>query len=102
MLPLLFRSYNYDQCQIFPVCACDVGWRLIARAQLIPFCLTERCVEGHAIGIDVGKKADEYSRKAEVASAEAERTDDHATKQTYLDIARQWREMAAIAERLDW
>jgi hypothetical protein len=50
----------------------------------------------------MGLKAEEYLRKAEVAEAEAERARDYATKQTYLDIARQWREMAAYAERLNW
>lgn len=37
----------------------------------------------------------EYLRRAEQAEAEAERTDDYAAKQLYLEMARQWRELAA-------
>jgi hypothetical protein len=44
-------------------------------------------------------KVEEYRRKAEEADATAERTRDYAAKTIYLDIARQWRDMAAQAER---
>jgi hypothetical protein len=50
----------------------------------------------------VGRKAEEHRRKAEGAEAQAERTRDYAAKQIYLDIARQWREMAAQADRFGW
>jgi hypothetical protein len=50
----------------------------------------------------VASKAEEYRSKAEEADAQAARTQDYAAKQTYLEIARQWREMASQAERSRW
>ena len=44
-------------------------------------------------------KAEQYRRKAEEAEQLAESVRDYAAKQAYVEIARQWREMAAQAER---
>jgi hypothetical protein len=47
-------------------------------------------------------KADEYRRKAKVAEALAESARDQNAKETYLEIAEQWRHRAEQAEKHDW
>jgi hypothetical protein len=47
-------------------------------------------------------KADEYRRKAKVAEALAESARDQNAKETYLEIAEQWRHLAEQAEKHDW
>ena len=47
-------------------------------------------------------KAEEYYRKADEAEAEAQRTRDYAAQQIYLEIARQLRRIAALAERHEY
>jgi len=44
-------------------------------------------------------RAEEYRRKAEEAEREAERANDTFLRQKYMDIAREWREMADHIER---
>jgi hypothetical protein len=44
-------------------------------------------------------RAEEYRLRAKEAEEQAEKIRDPATKQGFLDIARQWREMAEQAER---
>jgi hypothetical protein len=47
-------------------------------------------------------RAEAYRRHAKEAEEQANKTRDAATKQGFLDVARQWREMAAHAERQCW
>jgi hypothetical protein len=44
-------------------------------------------------------KADEYRRKAEVAEALAEATQDPGARETYREVARRWRQLAEHAEK---
>jgi hypothetical protein len=44
-------------------------------------------------------QAEESRRKAEEAETKAETADNAAVKQSYLEIARYWREMADESER---
>jgi molybdenum-dependent DNA-binding transcriptional regulator ModE len=41
----------------------------------------------------------EYLERAEEAEAKAETVRDYDAKQTYLEIAKQWRELAKLAEQ---
>lgn len=47
-------------------------------------------------------KSEEYRRRAEQAEERARNARDLDLRQAYADIARQWREMAAQAERQRW
>jgi hypothetical protein len=47
-------------------------------------------------------KAEEYRKRAKEAEEQASKVRDHAAKQGFLDIARQWRELAEQAERHGW
>ena len=56
---------------------------------------------------DIGRnavtpKAEEDTGKGEEAEPQAARVTNYVTKQAYLDIARQWREMAARAAQNRW
>jgi len=50
----------------------------------------------------VAPKVEEFRRKAEEAEAKAAQLHDYEAKQSYLEIARQWRQMAAQADRNRW
>ena len=43
--------------------------------------------------------AEVYRRKAKIAEALAEATRDQVVKETYLEVAERWRQLAAWAER---
>lgn len=47
----------------------------------------------------MSQKSEKFLEKAEEAEASAAAAKDAKVKRGYLDIARQWREMAARAER---
>jgi hypothetical protein len=47
-------------------------------------------------------RAEEYRRKAAEAEEMAKTVRDYEASRAYLDIARQWREMADYAERSRW
>jgi hypothetical protein len=46
-------------------------------------------------------RPEEYLKRAEEAEAKAETVRDFDAKQTYLEIAKQWRELAKLAELQD-
>jgi hypothetical protein len=48
------------------------------------------------------KRAEEYRRRAKEAEEQANKVRDPSAKEGFLDIARQWREMAEQAERQGW
>jgi hypothetical protein len=50
--------------------------------------------------VPMNSKGGEYRQMATEAEKQAEATVDHNAKLTYRDIAKQWREMADQAERL--
>jgi hypothetical protein len=47
-------------------------------------------------------RAEEYRLRAKEAEEQAAKVRDHASKQGFVDIARQWREMTEQAERQGW
>jgi hypothetical protein len=47
-------------------------------------------------------RAEEYRRRAKEAEENATKTSNSVTREGFLDIARQWREMAEQAERDGW
>jgi hypothetical protein len=47
-------------------------------------------------------RAEEYRLRAKEAEDQANKVRDSGAKQGFLDIARQWREMAEQAERQGW
>ena len=47
-------------------------------------------------------RAEEYRKHAKEAEEQANKVLDPSAKQDFLDIARQWRKMAAQAERQGW
>jgi hypothetical protein len=47
-------------------------------------------------------RAEAYRRRAKEAEEQANKTHNSVTKQGFLDVARQWREMAEQAERDGW
>src|SRR5262245_23863798 len=47
-------------------------------------------------------RAEEYRLRAREAEEQASKVRDHRLKQSFLDIARQWRELADQADRHGW
>jgi hypothetical protein len=47
-------------------------------------------------------RAEEYRLRAKEAEEQANKTNNSVTKHGFLDIARQWRELAEQAERDGW
>jgi len=46
--------------------------------------------------------AEQYRLRAKEAEQQANKVSDRSVKQSFLDIARQWRELADQAERHGW
>jgi hypothetical protein len=47
-------------------------------------------------------RAEEYRKRAKEAEEQANRTNDHYVKEAFLDIARQWRELADQTDQGGW
>jgi hypothetical protein len=51
---------------------------------------------------ELASRAEQYRQKAEQAERQAELCRDADARATYKEIAQQWRDMAAMAERHGW